>query len=82
MEPATWSYPDPYQLNPHSPYPISLRSILMSSSHLCLGLPRGNFPPGVSTKILYAFSSTLHVQPIIPCHHLYATCLLFNGGVN
>jgi len=33
--------------------------------HLCLGLPNGLFPPGIPTKILYAFL-------ISPMH---ATCL-------
>ena len=32
--------------------PISLRSILIFSSHLCLGLPKGLFPVGVPLKLL------------------------------
>ena len=35
--------------------PISLRSILIMSSNLCLGLPNGFFPVGVPVKILKAF---------------------------
>ena len=35
------------------PHPTSWRSILMLSTHLCLGLPSGLFPSGFSTKILY-----------------------------
>ena len=35
------------------PHPTSWRSILISSSHLSLGLPSGLFPSGSPTKILY-----------------------------
>jgi hypothetical protein len=37
---------------------VSLRSILILSSHLRLGLPKGLFPPGVSVKILKALLSS------------------------
>ena len=41
------------QLDPvHNPYPTSWRSILILSSHLCLGLPSGLFPSGFPTKTL------------------------------
>ena len=36
---------------------ISLRSILILSSHLRLGLPKSLFPEGVPVKILKAFHS-------------------------
>jgi hypothetical protein len=36
-------------------HPITLRSILILSSHLRLGLPSGPFPSGFPTNILYAF---------------------------
>ena len=42
------------QINPvHSPYRISWRSILISSSHLRLGLPSSLFPSGFPTKTLH-----------------------------
>jgi hypothetical protein len=45
------------------PYPISLRSILILSSYLYLGLPNGLFPPGFPTKSLYAF-----LIPTLECY--------------
>ena len=35
------------------PHPTSWRSILILSSHLCLGLPSGLYPPGFPIKTLY-----------------------------
>jgi hypothetical protein len=49
------------------PNPIYLRSILILSTHLHLGLPGGLSPAGFPTIILYAFlftPSVLHVLPI------------------
>ena len=43
------------QLHPVSNAPTSRRSILILSSHLCLGLPNGSFP---------------QVSPLEPCAHL------------
>jgi len=48
----------------HAPYPTSLRSILILSSHLRLGLPSGLFPSGFPNKTPYA--------PLI--FSIYATC--------
>ena len=47
-------------------HPTSWRSILMLSSHLCLGLPMGLFPSGFPTKTMYATllsSYVLHAPP-------------------
>jgi hypothetical protein len=47
------------------PHPVSLKSILISTTHLHLGLSSGLFPSGFPTNILYAFLFS-------PIH---ATCL-------
>jgi len=47
--PTTWS--SSIQSTPQ--HPNSWRSILMLSSHLCLGLPSGLFPSDFPTKTLY-----------------------------
>ena len=49
------------------PHPTSWRSILILSTHLCLGLPSGLFPSGFPTKTLYTPSPhpyAPHAQPI------------------
>jgi hypothetical protein len=50
QDPSTGPYPKPDQSNPS--HPISLRSILMLSTHEGLGLPSGLFPSGFPTNIL------------------------------
>ena len=49
------------------PRPTSWRSILILSTHLCLGLPSGIFPSGLPTKTLYTPSPhpyAPHAKPI------------------
>jgi hypothetical protein len=53
--PSTCSHPEPYQSNPHHPILSLIRSILMLSTHLRLGLPSDLFPSGFPTNILHAF---------------------------
>jgi hypothetical protein len=53
---------------------ISLRSILILSTHLHLGRHSGLFPSGFPTNILYAFLFS-HIRATCPSHH---TLLDFN----
>jgi hypothetical protein len=48
-------YPEPQAFSPHLP-PIFLRSILILSSHLRLGLQSRLIPSGFQTKVSYAFT--------------------------
>jgi hypothetical protein len=54
QEPSTGPYSESDQSNPYEPI-LSLRSILILSTHLRLGFPNGLFPSGIPTNILYAF---------------------------
>jgi hypothetical protein len=56
QEPSTGPYPEPGRSSPyHRILSLVLRSILISSTHLRLGLPSGLFPSGFPNNILYAF---------------------------
>jgi hypothetical protein len=67
QEPTTLPYPEPDQSSQYHRHLISLRSILILSTHLRLRLLRGLFPSGFPTNILYAFVFSpfvLHALPI------------------
>jgi hypothetical protein len=57
-------HPKLYQSNT---IPFYLSSILISSTHLRLGLPSGLFPPGFPTNILYAFRFS-PIRATCPAH--------------
>jgi hypothetical protein len=56
QQPVISPYPEPTGSTLH-PQPVFLRSILITSSHLRLGLPSGLFPSGFPTNTLYTFLS-------------------------
>jgi hypothetical protein len=57
QERAIGPYPEPYESSPY--YLTCLKSILILSPQLRLGLPNGLLPSSFSTETLYAFRSTL-----------------------
>jgi hypothetical protein len=77
---AAGPYPEPVEYNPHTPKPISLRSILIPSYHLRLGLPSGLYPFGFPTKTLYTFLS-FPMRATCTVHHIHLDliCLMMSG---
>jgi hypothetical protein len=91
--PTTCPYPEPTPSSPLDPPPpqTSWRSILILSSHLCLGLPNGSFlrlphQQPVHNSILphthhmpcqSHLSRFYHPQKIVPCIHQGQNKILF-----
>jgi hypothetical protein len=60
------------QINPIHIIPSYLRSILILSTHLRLGLPSGLLPSGFPTHIIYEFSTpSVYVPPLMRNVYLY-----------
>jgi hypothetical protein len=58
QEPTSGPYHVTNYFSPHTPSTITLRSILILSSHLRLDLPSGLLPSDLPIKTLYAFRVT------------------------
>jgi hypothetical protein len=67
QEPSTRPCPEPDRSSPYYPILSLLRSILVLSIHLRLGLPSALFPSGFPTNILYAFVFSL-IRATCPAH--------------
>jgi hypothetical protein len=75
QEPSTSPYHEPDQYSTYHPILSFLRSILILSTHLRLGLPSGLFASGFPTNLLY----TILVSPIRATYsaHLFLLVLIF-----
>jgi hypothetical protein len=80
QQPANGPYPEPGESTPHPPQPIYLRSILIPSSHLRLGLPSGLFPSGFHTKTVHTFLPS-PMRATYPTHLILLDliCLIISG---
>jgi hypothetical protein len=63
-------YPEPERSSPYHLIPSLLRSILILSTHLRLGLPSRLFPSGFPTNILYVFLVS-PIRATCPAHLIF-----------
>jgi hypothetical protein len=80
QEPTIGPYPEPTEFAPHPCSDNPPRTILILSSHLCLGLPRGHLHSCFTTKTLYTFLSSAMLA-ICPAHLILLDliCLIIFG---
>jgi hypothetical protein len=73
----TVSYPEPDQSSPYHPI-ISIKSILILSTYLRLGIPSDLFPSRFPTNILYGFLFSL-IRAIFPTHLILLQLIILFG---
>ena len=69
---ATYPYPEPARSSPYPHIQLPVRSILILSFHLRLGLPNGLFPSGFPTRTLCTPLPIpiLATSPTLATHHI------------
>jgi hypothetical protein len=76
QEPSTGPYPEPDQSSPYHPI-LSLRSILILSTYLCLGHPSGLFRSSFPTNMLYELLFS-PIRATFPTHLILLDLIILN----